>query len=424
MTTSSFTWLDYDEEQARRASELIKALSESETVDSIGIGAIRDGIAGLLFPGTSTVQTRVRYFLLVPWALQHVARRRPRDRSQYARFLRETEAATIDQLLEGSARGTLGIIGSERRQRTQRMPSAIYWASMGRWGIRVDRDLTLSGFRDWVLSPRTRELIDGESGEGLRYLVFDEIPDPPEGFPDVPLSMLPTEEEAGYLLGRMRETRLGGHRSGSWSADPGPSMLSLVAQDQDLAEAPSFWDLPDELLTDDLRVLVHHARMFSWVVQGARLRYVQLLFDAQRRRGLPESTGQEALQSLVDDWLDETRAELGDVRRWDAELPAMFELLARHGVSVGDATRGFVRSWSAMVTDDPEAAMSDGRSERLIRAREEALKAPHHRLGNPAALRNWDGSLFGSRPLDYRWGISSRLVLDCRDHLEADDAGA
>lgn len=424
MTTSRFTWLDYDEEQARRANELIKALSESETVDSIGVGSIRDGFAGLLFPGTSTVQTRVRYFLLVPWALQHVARRRPRDRAQYVRFLREAEAATIEQLIDGSPMGTLGIIGRERRERTQRMPSSIYWASIGRWGIRLDRDLTLTGFRDWALSPRSRDLIDGDSADGLGYLVFDEIPSPPEGFPDVPMSMLPTVEEAGYLLGRMRETRLGGHSPESWVQDPGPSLLALVARQPELAGLPAFWDIPDALLTDDLRALVHHARMFSLVMQGARLRYVQLLFDAQRRSGLPESSGHADLELFVRGWLADASAQRHAIRRWDAELPAMFELLARHGVAVGDPTRLFVRSWSSMVSTDLDAAMKDSRSANLVRSREEALKAPHHRLGNPSALRNWDGSLFGSSPLDYRWGISSRLIQDCRLGIEASDAGA
>jgi hypothetical protein len=424
MTTSRFTWLDYDEEQARRANELIKALSESETVDSIGIGAIRDGIAGLLFPGTSTVQTRVRYFLLVPWALQHVARRRPRDRAQYARFLRETEASTIQQLIDGSPKGTLGIIGSERREGTQRMPSSIYWASIGRWGIRVDRDLSLTGYRDWVLSPQSRELIDGDSGDGLRYLVFDEFPAAPEGFPDVPLTMLPTEDEAGYLLGRMRETRVGGARTESWSQDPGPSLLALVAKDPTLAELPSFWELPDVLLNEDLRIVVHHARLFSLVMQGARLRYVQLLFDAQRRDRLPESSGLAELELLVEEWLGEASAHQAEIAGWNGELTEMFELLARHGVAVGDPTRAFVRSWVAMVVADPARAMSDIRSANLIRTREEDLKKPHHRLGNASALRNWGGSLFGSRPLDYRWGISGQLVRDCRLGIEASHAGA
>ncbi|MEI8083592.1 MAG: DUF6361 family protein, partial [Actinomycetes bacterium] len=87
MSLSTFTWLDYDEAQAKRSAELIRSLSDPETIDSIGIGSIRDGMAGLLFPGTSTIQTRVRYFLLVPWAMQHVTARRPRSKAGYKGWL-------------------------------------------------------------------------------------------------------------------------------------------------------------------------------------------------------------------------------------------------------------------------------------------------------------------------------------------------
>ena len=34
-------------------------------VDEIGIGLIRDAFANYFFPGTSTVQTRAKYFLIV-----------------------------------------------------------------------------------------------------------------------------------------------------------------------------------------------------------------------------------------------------------------------------------------------------------------------------------------------------------------------
>ena len=46
------------------------ALNEPGTLDELGIGPIRDTIADTLFPGTSTIQTRARYFLFIPWILQ------------------------------------------------------------------------------------------------------------------------------------------------------------------------------------------------------------------------------------------------------------------------------------------------------------------------------------------------------------------
>ena len=38
-------------------------------LDELGIGLIRDGFSDLFFPGTSTIQTRAKYFFIVPYAL-------------------------------------------------------------------------------------------------------------------------------------------------------------------------------------------------------------------------------------------------------------------------------------------------------------------------------------------------------------------
>jgi hypothetical protein len=43
---------------------------------------VRDAFSEMLFPGLSTVQTRARYFLLVPWAY----RRLDINRSHRVRF--------------------------------------------------------------------------------------------------------------------------------------------------------------------------------------------------------------------------------------------------------------------------------------------------------------------------------------------------
>ena len=43
---------------------------ERETRDELGLGSIRDSIADHLFPRTSTIQTRLRYMLFIPWLFQ------------------------------------------------------------------------------------------------------------------------------------------------------------------------------------------------------------------------------------------------------------------------------------------------------------------------------------------------------------------
>jgi len=49
---------------------VLDLLAEKGVVDELGIGVIRDAFADLLFPGISTIQTRAKYFLIVPRLLK------------------------------------------------------------------------------------------------------------------------------------------------------------------------------------------------------------------------------------------------------------------------------------------------------------------------------------------------------------------
>src|SRR5207253_7869617 len=67
---SSLGWIDFDEAERDRAQRIMALFQERESRDELGLGAIRDSIADHLFPGTSTIQTRLRYMLFVPWLLR------------------------------------------------------------------------------------------------------------------------------------------------------------------------------------------------------------------------------------------------------------------------------------------------------------------------------------------------------------------
>ena len=90
-STSTLTWLDSSERERRTALELLSALNEPGTLDELGIGSIRDTFADKLFPGTTTIQTRARYFLFVTWILRIVEdgpSRGAEDRARRARASR------------------------------------------------------------------------------------------------------------------------------------------------------------------------------------------------------------------------------------------------------------------------------------------------------------------------------------------------
>ena len=64
---STFSWVDFEEKDRQKMLEVIKMFQESDTRDELGIGTIRDAFSNMFFPGTTTIQTRVKYMLFIPW---------------------------------------------------------------------------------------------------------------------------------------------------------------------------------------------------------------------------------------------------------------------------------------------------------------------------------------------------------------------
>ena len=55
-------WIDFSKNERDDILNTLDSLSEKGTLDELGIAPIRDGFSDLFFPGTSTLQTRAKYF--------------------------------------------------------------------------------------------------------------------------------------------------------------------------------------------------------------------------------------------------------------------------------------------------------------------------------------------------------------------------
>ena len=73
---SAFGWVDFAEDDRRRMLNVVHLFGERETRDELGIGTIRDAFADYFSPGTSTIQTRVKYMLFVPWMYLELERKK------------------------------------------------------------------------------------------------------------------------------------------------------------------------------------------------------------------------------------------------------------------------------------------------------------------------------------------------------------
>ena len=121
---SSLSWIVFDEAERQRPRRIMALFEETESRDELGLGPIRDSIADHLFPGTSTIQTRVRYMLFVPWIYTRVEDMdaSPERLVQEARNL---EVSLIDALRSGGEEE--GVIGRFAHGQLQRLPSSVYW---------------------------------------------------------------------------------------------------------------------------------------------------------------------------------------------------------------------------------------------------------------------------------------------------------
>jgi len=76
--SSVLAWIDHDSKARERTLRILSLFQEKEkeSRDELGLGSVRDSFADQLFPGTSTIQTRLRYMLFVPWIYHSLEEKR------------------------------------------------------------------------------------------------------------------------------------------------------------------------------------------------------------------------------------------------------------------------------------------------------------------------------------------------------------
>lgn len=210
---STLTWLDHDAEARERTLRILALFQERESRDELGLGAIRDSIGDLLFPGTSTLHTRLRYMLFVPWIYRRLEER-ALEAPKFGQDADRLEPALVDPLVKGD--DNAGVFGRTAGQRLKRLPSSVYWAGLGTWGIRLaphsrdeyHRRIGETYERRRRLTDqlkRNREREDDSDPAGARAIDnwHPRLPEPPAGFPAA-ADLALTSEEASFIRDRIQ----------------------------------------------------------------------------------------------------------------------------------------------------------------------------------------------------------------------------
>ena len=392
---SSFAWLDFSDRDRQRAMDVVDLFREEDTRDELGIGVIRDAFADQLFPGTSTIQTRVRYFLFLPWLYRSF---RPGD-SREDRFANKRRNVQ-DKLRVSLGNGdeSIGVIGSQAGASVQRLPSSVYWQGLRRWGILrfsgSESDYRRELARQQRMGDRLVNNDDGEpTGDGSEGLWDPELPDPPSGWLDATDFDL-TRQEAEYLRFRLEVN----------------ARDSLLAHCIDLGietgDTRFAWEhVPVESLPGSLSDAVGHARKFSESMYGAALLYNLMLSEEKGREEWIDR-----YRDLMADWWRMRSERSSDFRSWDRV--EFWSLLGTWQARVRPQARGFVERWLDGIDElrNLEDVFENSMLRSLIKNREQTLKGPRSRLGNPRALDLWRGKS-GTSQLDYRWNEPVKSMI-------------
>ncbi|EBS5027045.1 TPA: DUF6361 family protein [Salmonella enterica] len=406
---SALGWLDHDSDARTKTLNILALFQQKESRDELGIGSIRDSFAKQLFPGTSTIQTRLRYMLFIPWIYQYLENQRIPAANFSTQADRDERALiiTLSRLEEDSA----GTFGKNSREKLKRLPSSVYWSGLQRWGIREILWSQEEYHRrvDELYRART-EISEREYYEKNRCDMGDtsaykpaqswhsSLPAPPSNFPDEATFAL-TRQEASFLRDRIQSSCKG-------------SLLAWLTLHSEPADVSAPWEHPDYAkFPDALQELLTHARFFSYTMHGAALLYNYLLAK--------ERADNDLLSQHRDNfvaWFAEPVRE--KIATWP--LDRMWELTAGPGYSISLKTRRFVEQWIALIRQSSGTLLTSKEACALIRAREIALKGPRSRFKNRRALEQWSGYA-GTLRLVYRWHNVQIILNDLAHGLRREE---
>lgn len=387
-------WIDFSDSDRKRTMDVLRLFQEQGAVDELGIGVIRDGFANYFFPGTSTIQTRAKYFFIIPYAMMEtVTDPRVTTVQGALRRLDEIEKECAVILKQNS--GTLGVIGATILPKwVTRTPSTIYWNGLRILGIfngSLLHNMTISEYFRLALKLRDEkkasafgnrkedadenECDDIDAGD-FRYQNFWNLTPPLKDWKEH-LTIELTPLESDYLAMKIKATQ------------PKSVFAYILKEGIDLEQYEDFpafsYDIKPAI-DDENRQMLELADRFNNFISVAQVLYNLILSDNQNENAL----------SRWDDVEGKAKSFANDI-----DLDAIFSLLRINNYSLKEFLKKFKE---AILTGDWEVA------------RKEIIKQEVRIKGSRAKLKNkgkYSPDIWiGGYRLDYRFADARRLIRD------------
>jgi len=398
---SLVAWLDASSEDQRRMREIVNLFSERDSRDELGFGQVRDALSDSLFPGTSTLLTRARYLLLIPWCFT-AAQSPGRAAEDISLGVTANERNLIVALKTGG--DEQGLLGRVAGANLKTLPSSVYWAALRRYGILSSPTMDRQDAIEFDLA---RSVDDGEVNNDRIGAWSPTLPVVPKGFPSESAGNFDlSPAEANWLRDRMAEGSEG-------------TLLGHLVERRPEAASITPWDDPtSRAATGTPQQVLQHAKLFSFAAHGAAILYNLMLAEHYETAGYNQIVAPvDRYSDRLREWQQERDLLADELRSWDRN--AFWAVIDAGLGSVAPRSRIFVNDWldAALLLDTDD--LTKGRE--MIRARERQHKGAQSRLTNQKLLQSWQGAS-GAGRLAFRWPQVNQILTDLHDGLERTDA--
>lgn len=388
-------WIDFSDNDRKKTMDVLRLFQEQGAVDELGIGIIRDGFANYFFPGTSTIQTRAKYFFIIPYAMMDtVSDPHVSSVQQALRRLNEIEKESAIIMKKNS--DEQGVIGATVLPKwVVRTPSTIYWNGLRTLGIfnagllqnisiseyfrlaiklREEKKASTLGNRKEEAEENNKDDVD--AGDFL-FRNFWHLPYVKNWKDELSINLTPNE--ADYLATQIK------------ISNPKSVFAFIIREDVDIEKYVNFSSFSSDLkpkLDEENASIMELADQFNNFISIAQIRYNMMLSEGKNENAL----------TLWDDIKDRATDYANCV-----DLDAIFACLNLHNKDL----RYFLdRFKNAVVLGELDVA------DHEILKQEVRIKGARAKLKNKSKYP--EDKWIGGYKLDYRFTDARRLIMDIR----------
>jgi len=408
---SGLGWIDFSAEDKDKVMKVIALLKEEGTVDELGVGVIRNALSDVMFNGITTIQTRAKYFFIVPRIIQSFINQKKRDTSllrylhnEETRIMNELTWALEDPEKQGIIGYTVALENKNRPKRqwkeVERKPSAIYWNGIRTFGI-CNTQYSLQNFLSAIEQKEKRKTklgyvpLDDESKDDwdaeVESKFYFHLPDYNPDW-DKDLSIELTEEEGNFLRHKIIDTQK-------------EQLIALVLDNKErisqFLDAKSFEEMSKmpfvKTLPEDTKNIIYTARDFWRILYGAHIRYNVILHQIQENeKRITE------FQEKWARWLE----DMNKFKKNDFNREFMWELVLSRS-RVQHYTKRFVNAWiDEIFKDNPRENILD----EMVIDQERSNKGKRSKLNHQHDVKysEW----VGINSMDFRFSNAQKIIQD------------